>query len=668
MNEIELDGKSKNIVSDNISKLKEIFPDAVIDNKVDFEQLKLDLGEDIDNSKEKYRFTWPGKTQAIKESQKQSRGTLRPCKDKSENWNKTKNLYIEGDNLEVLKLLQKSYYNKIKCIYIDPPYNTGKDFIYTDNYQDNLENYLKLSGQVQDDSDTNNSIRLTSNPETAGRFHTNWLNMMYPRLKLARNLLTDDGLIFISIDDNELENLKRLCDEIFGIENYINLVNIKSKASSGASGGGEDKRLKKNIEYLLVYAKSDKFKSFNPIYKNQNLISYIEQRRSENKSFAYTKVFTKIGTEEYIGETKDGSGQPIELYRVKDFEIKSIKQIMKEKNLTEEEVYYKYFDNIFTTENAQTSIRTRVKDATSEEDELIHAKYIPISGKNKGNKITVGFIGSTRRLVSFLNNVAFKENNQIIKRDKVGTLWDDMSWSSVSLEGGLKYNNGKKPINLIKRILNLQRDEEYLVLDFFSGSGSTAHAVIDNNAQLGTKINYILIQIPEEIPKKDKKLYEGMDNICEIGEERIRQSANKILEKYEHEDLDLGFKVFKLDSSNLEKWDPDYNDIQKSLTPDQIKIDRTNDDLVYELMLKYGIELTLPIEKQNNIYSIGYGALVICLDNNITKEIANEILDILDDSSFTRVVFKDSGFASDEDKTNIKQILKDNHVNEFITI
>lgn len=220
---------------------------------------------------------------------------------------------------------------------------------------------------------------------------------MYPRLKLARNLLTDDGLIFISIDDNELENLKRLCDEIFGIENYINLVNIKSKASSGASGGGEDKRLKKNIEYLLVYAKSDTFKSFNPIYKNQNLISYIEKRRSENKSFAYTKVFTKIGTEEYIGETKDGSGEPIELYNVKDFEIKSVKQIMKEENLSEEEVYYKYFDKIFTTENAQTSIRTRVKDATSDEYELIHAKYVPISGKNKGNKITVRFIGSTRR-------------------------------------------------------------------------------------------------------------------------------------------------------------------------------------------------------------------------------------------------------------------------------
>ena len=668
MEEVKLTGESKDIILENISKLKELFPEIVVEDKIDFDMLKQVLGESIDNSKEKYSFTWPGKTQAIKESQKQSTGTLRPCKEKSKLWDETKNLYIEGDNLEVLKLLQKSYCNKIKCIYIDPPYNTGKDFIYTDNYQDNLENYLRLSGQVEDDANTINSIKLTTNPETAGRFHTNWLNMMYPRLKLARNLLTNDGLIFISIDDNELENLKRLCDEIFGIENYINLVNIKSKASSGASGGGEDKRLKKNIEYLLVYAKSDNFKSFNPIYKNQNLISYIEERRNENKSFAYTKVFTKTGTEEYIGETEDGSGEPIELYNVKDFEIKSVKQIMKEENLSEEEVYYKYFDKIFTTENAQTSIRTRVKDATSDEYELINAKYVPISGKNKGKKITVGFIGSTRRLVSFLNNVAFKEDDQIIKKDKVGTLWDDMSWSSVSLEGDLKYNNGKKPINLIKRILNLQWDEKYLVLDFFSGSASTAHAVMDNNAQLGTKINYILVQIPEEIPKKDKGLYKGMNNICEIGEERIRRSANKLLEKYECDDLDTGFKVFKLDSSNLEKWDPDYNNIQQSLTIDQIKKDRTNEDLIYEIMLKYGADLTWPMKTYDNIYSIGYGSLIICLDDNITTDIAEKVLELAKKSSVSRVVFKDSGFATDADKTNIKEILKANHIDEFITI
>ena len=213
MNEIKLNGESKDMVQDNVSKLKEIFPEIVIEDKIDFDKLKLILGNNIDENSEKYNFTWPGKTQAIRESQKQSNGTLRPCKEESKNWDSTENLYIEGDNLEVLKLLQKSYYGKIKCIYIDPPYNTGNDFIYSDNYKDNLENYLKLTGQIVEEGERESiGIKLSTNTETAGRYHSNWLNMMYPRLKLARNLLTEDGLIFISIDDNEQDNLKKLCD------------------------------------------------------------------------------------------------------------------------------------------------------------------------------------------------------------------------------------------------------------------------------------------------------------------------------------------------------------------------------------------------------------------------------------------------------------------------
>ena len=215
MEEIELTGESKDIVSENISKLKELFPNIFTEGKVDFDKLKSDLGDYVDDSHEKYNFTWPGKTQAIKESQKLSTGTLRPCKEESKNWDKTQNLYIEGDNLEVLKLLQKGYYNRIKCIYIDPPYNTGNDFVYNDDYKDIMENYLKISGQISD-SNKGKGIKLTTNTETSGRYHSNWLNMMYPRLKLARNLLTDDGIILISIDDNELENLKKLCNEIFG--------------------------------------------------------------------------------------------------------------------------------------------------------------------------------------------------------------------------------------------------------------------------------------------------------------------------------------------------------------------------------------------------------------------------------------------------------------------
>ena len=252
MEEIKLTGESKDIVSENISKLREIFPDIFSEDKIDFDKLKADLGEYIDDSHEKYNFTWPGKTQAIKESQKQSTGTLRPCKEESEHWDKTQNMYIEGDNLEVLKLLQKSYYNRIKCIYIDPPYNTGKDFIYSDNYQDNLENYLKVSGQLKESEEGNIGIKLSTNTETAGRYHSNWLNMMYPRLKLSRNLLTDDGVIFISIDDHEVTHLRNICDEIFGEENFVaQLIWEQGRKSMAA-------QIAVNHEYCLVYCKNRK--------------------------------------------------------------------------------------------------------------------------------------------------------------------------------------------------------------------------------------------------------------------------------------------------------------------------------------------------------------------------------------------------------------------------
>ena len=674
MNEIKLNGESKDIVQNNISKLKEIFPEIVTENKIDFDKLKLILGNSIDENHEKYNFTWPGKIQAIKESQKTSSGTLRPCKEESKNWDSTENLYIEGDNLEVLKLLQKSYNNKIKIIYIDPPYNTGNDFIYKDDYSNNLENYLELSGQVVKGGEGEREresigIKLSTNTETNGRFHSNWLSMMYSRLKLAKNLLTDDGVIFISIDDNELTNLQKICDEIFGEENFLNFINLKAKASSGASGGGQDKRLKKNVEYLLIYSKSNKFNSFNSIYKNQNLINYINERRLDGKGFAYTQVMVNSGEEYYIGETKDGKGNSIKLFGVKNFEIKTIKQIMDNEKISEEEAYFKYFDKIFTSENAQTSIRLRVKNAVNSDIELVNAYYKPISGKNKNKEICVGFIGKTRRLISFLRNVAYKNKKSIIKKDKIGTLWDDMSWSSVYLEGGLKFNNGKKPIELIKRLLELSSDNNSIILDFFSGSGTTAHSVMSFNSEQNFNTKFILVQIPELIDKKEKKNYDNFRSICEIGKERIRRAGDKILEESDNKDLDVGFKVFKLDSSNLEKWDPDYDNLEQTLltNKENIKPDRTELDLIYEIMLKYGIDLTLPIEKINNIYSIGYGALLICLEDNITKEIAKEIIKLKSDN-ITRVVFKESGFKSDADKTNIKETLRINNIDEFITI
>jgi adenine-specific DNA-methyltransferase len=459
-----MDSATQDIVADNISQLKQLFPEAFTEGKVDFDTLREVLGEHVEDREERYSFTWNGKNQARRLAQTPSTGTLRPCEEESVDWDSTGNLFIEGDNLEVLKLLQKSYHKKVKMIYIDPPYNTGNDFVYEDDFSDNIKNYKEITGQVGE-----GGRPYSDNPETSGRYHTNWLNMMYPRLKLARNLLKEDGVIFISIDDNEVANLRKICDEIFGEENFINLVSVKSKDSSGASGGGEDKRLKKNIEYLICYSGGELFKKFNQVYKKENLEKYISDRKLEGKTFAYTKVMVKNGTESFLKTIKDGSNNDIDVFTVKDFELKSVSQLSKEENIDINKIYEKYFDQILTTENAQTSIRERVKNAAPNYDGLINIYYKPISGKNKGKRTKVSFIGKTKRLISYLSGVCEKSSEGIIKKDKIGTLWNDLSWSSVALEGSVPYPNGKKPIKFIERLIELcfKGGEKGIVLDFF---------------------------------------------------------------------------------------------------------------------------------------------------------------------------------------------------------
>ena len=619
MNEINLDGQSKDILSENIFKIKKIFPGVIVDGKIDFEMLKSILGEDIDDSREKYSFTWPGKTQAIKESQKQSNGTLRPCKDESKNWDTTQNLYIEGDNLEVLKLLQKSYYNKIKCIYIDPPYNTGKDFVYKDNYADNLENYLKLSGQLSESKGGTIGVKLTNNPETLGRYHSNWLNMMYPRLKLARNLLTDDGFIFISISDEEVNNLKKVCDEIFGEENYRNTLFVrrydKNLNLQFAKKGLKSMNI--GLEYILIYSKNFNSK-FNPVYRKSN-----DKRSNEgywkgfwNNADRPTMRYPILGFEPTEGQWK----------WKKDVAYEAIKNY---------EEYIENFSDKYTLEEYW------IKTGKSK-------RFIRRSngtGKNMGVEHWVAPSEGILRNTNWSDILVSKKNNLGIPFDS------------------------PKSVDLIMELISLfSEDNDEIILDFFSGSSSTAESVIRFNSKNNSSKKFIMVQIPESTTEKSEAYKEGYETICEIGKERIKRAGDQIIKESNNDNLDIGFKVFKLDSSNLEKWDPDYNNIQQSLTVDQIKKDRTNEDLIYEVMLKYGINLTYPIEQENNIYSIGFGALVICLEDNITKDIVDEILKFTNDSSTSRVVFKDSGFKSDANKTNIKEILKTNHIDEFITI
>ena len=622
MNEVKLDGQSKDVVSENISILKELFPEVMTENKIDFEKLQSILGKEIDDSHEKYSFTWPGKTQAIKESQKQSTGTLRPYHEESKNWDTTQNLYIEGDNLEVLKLLQKGYYNKIKCIYIDPPYNTGNEFIYKDDFKDNTLNYLKLTGQLFED-DENINIKLSNNAETDGRYHSNWLNMMYPRLKLAKYLLKDDGVIFISIDDNEVLNLLEICNEIFG-EDYVDLM-IWRKSGIGRDGKMKNTTtFRKDHEYVVV--------CFN-------------RQLKLNKSFEKPQWERQYGNpdNDYRGNYKAGSISRTE---------KASKSTHK---------------NYYTVTSPSGKTFTRQFDVPFDKFKELDNDNRIYWGKNGDSVPALKIFENEKRSVT-TSSLIFEENVIFIDDKNCTTTKGSKELEEILNVPDLGSEMRPKPLNLIKKFIQIGADDGDIILDFFSGTSTTFNAIMEFNYENNVHIKSIMVQIPVRVDEKSKAYKAGYKTICEIGKERIRRAGDKILKESQNKDLDIGFKVFKLDSSNLEKWDPDYKNIQQSLTINNIKEDRTNNDLIYEIMLKYGIDLTLPIEQNDNIYSIGFGALVICLDNNLTKEITSEILNFTKDASTSRVVFKDSGFATDADKTNIKEILKTNNIDEFITI
>lgn len=326
---------SHDVLADKIARIREEFPEVFSEGKIDFERLKMALGEYVDNKPERYGLTWAGKSDAIRNIQAPSVGTLLPVPEESVNFDTSENLIIEGDNLEVLKLLQKSYHGKIKMIYIDPPYNTGNEFIYPDNFREGLENYLRYSGQVD-----GNGVKLSTNTETDGRFHSKWLNMMYPRLFLARNLLRDDGVICVSICDAELANLRKIMDEIFGEENYINTISVKVKVSAGASGGGEDKRLKKNIEFIMIYAKQyEAVEGLNELYQESPLMREIEEMRANGQSWKYTSVLLRAGERKKVKTITDGEGNPIDIYLRENVQRTTIARIMREEGLSEEEAY-----------------------------------------------------------------------------------------------------------------------------------------------------------------------------------------------------------------------------------------------------------------------------------------------------------------------------------------
>jgi adenine-specific DNA-methyltransferase len=665
----EMNSQSMDIVAYNISKLKELFPEAFTEGKVDFDALKEVLGDYIDGREERYSFTWNGKSKARMLAQTPSTGTLRPCKEESVDWESTQNLFIEGDNLEVLKLLQKSYHKKVKMIYIDPPYNTGGDLIYKDDFSDNINNYKAVTGQL--DGEGRN---LSSNPETSGRYHTDWLNMMYPRLKLARNLLDSDGVICVSISDHESSNLQNIMNEIFGEENYINTISVLSKVAAGASGGGEDKRLKKNIEYIYIYSKdSNEFNTLSHMYKERPLLDVINDMRDDGESWKYTSILKSKGVREKIGVVKDGDGNPIDIYKINNIERTTISKVVKEECITEEDAYKKYFDGIFSDTNAQTSIRQRVIDYVGSlgDGELLEVEYVPRSGKDKGQKVTHSYISNTVRRVIWLKDVAEVRDGVVIKKEKVGTLWDDFDYNNVGREDGVPYPNGKKPISLVERCLDLYAGNDFIAMDFFAGSGTLASAIHRANERNGGERKYILVQLPEKIDLKSKDNKAALELLEQNNLPSLLSELSKLrLKALNNQNLgskhDLGFKVFKLDSTNIKPWELDFDLTEQDLEDQisNIKHGRKEEDVLYEVLLKYGLDLTLPITEHSvadhKVFDIGMGALMICLSEAITLDVVEGIANLKDELNpeIMRVVFKDAGFSDDVVKTNAVQILK----------
>lgn len=603
----KLTGESMNITEENLKVMQQLFPEAFEEGKIDFDVLRQLLGDFVDDEQERYSFKWNGKGKALRLSQTPSMGTLRPCKEESKDWDNTENLYIEGDNLEVLKLLQKSYYGKVKMIYIDPPYNTGGDFVYKDNFHDNIQNYKEITGQVDGEGN-----KIDTNTESNGRFHTDWLNMMYPRLRIARNLLSNDGVMFISIDYNENYNLREICDSIFGDNGFVGEIYWESKTKSQNTITSYNK-LQPKAEMILVYSKQGK-RRFNLISRGEKEYNLIDENGEYREHILEVMNANGVrGRETMIFDISDGVAT-VSLEEGKQWQLGQ-----------EQVSMYKHRGDLFIRDN-KVVIKMRPND--------------------ERNELTDPFWGFFSKELGTAES-AKKELTSIIGKHGFETV---------------------KPVDIIKRLVYHGTEKEDVILDFFSGSGTLGNAVIQLNAEDGGHRKFIMVQLPEPT-KKDSEAYKaGYKNICEIGKERIRRAGDKIKAEAgdKASDLDIGFKVFKLDSSNLQKWNPQPDDIMQTLqqATDNFLPDRTEQDVLYEIMLKMGLDLTCQIEEEQaageTVYIIGGGALMICLGQNITTEVAEAIVKLHQEyeSELWQVVFRDTGFASDRDKTNIKEILK----------
>lgn len=684
----KVENNKEMFVAEFKDKLQEFFPSAVKDGIVDFEALLNEFGKYAEtDEKEKYNMTWVGKKEAIKTANEDIIGkTLKYVPEDSKNTETTQNLYIEGDNLEVLKLLRNSYYGKIKMIYIDPPYNTGNDFIYKDNFKMDKEEYEKLEGSIDEYNE-----RLTASKKGSGRYHSDWMNMMYPRLKVAKDLIADDGMIFISIDDNELSNMKKICDEIYGEENCVSCISVKMSEASGVKMTHANIKPPKLKEYILMYKKTSNI-LINPMK--------IAKKKWDNE---YRTLLIGVTKEELdslshiVSNNSRSENDEILVSNIlkKSYSI-SLSEYFKNNNITTEkdklnfkfENAYRIFRTTATSINFTEKIKCYIRN-----NNLVDEFFYYTTPKNELYIIRNPLDNASKKprlQVLFASN--YLEYNP-------GDFWEDVKTTGLDNEGGVPYKNGKKPILLIKRLLEFIRGKDFIVLDFFSGSSSTAEAVMELNSIDGGNRKYIMVQLPENLDYSyekalsdtKKQIKEGLDfldsinkvhSLTEIGKERIRRAGEKIKEENKDkegiESLDIGFKVFRVSDTNI-RWiseaikcndGVEEKDIitQEELRENESYKDRldfnpwfTDLDVVYEMMLKrQDIELTERIEKLAYIgdrtYLVGY-TILVCLEENITEEMVRKISEI--ETSLSWIVFRDSAFGDDINlKTNTINLLR----------
>ena len=608
-----LNMQSMDKVAANVAKIRELFPNCVterinsegkLEHAIDFDMLKQELSDHVvDGLQERYQFTWPDKRKAILAANAPINKTLRPCREESVDFDNTENLYIEGDNLEVLKLLQETYLGKVKMIYIDPPYNTGRDFVYNDDFKQSTEEYIENSGQLDGEGN-----RFVANTESNGRFHTNWLNMIYPRLKLAKDLLSDDGVIFISIDDNEVENLRKICDEIFGENNFLAQV-IWERAFSPKN---DAKFFSVSHDYVLIYARSIEVFSIGLLPRSaESDARYKNPDNDPHGPWTSDNMTVKSYSANY------------------DYPIRTPNGI----------IYYPPAGRCWFTSKERMQ-------------KLIENGAVWF-GNNGGNmpriKRYLSDVQQGMTPITIWKYLDVGHNQEA--RQELKKLFDEKA-----------YFDGPKPIRLLNRILtiaNVKKDD--FILDFFSGSATTAHAVMQLNAEDGGKRKFIMVQLPEVCAENSEAYKAGYKNICEIGKERIRRAGKKIKEEnpLTTQDLDIGFRVLKCDSSNMEDvyFTPkEYMDKQQSLFVDNIKKDRNDEDLLFDAMLKLDTPLSSKIEKitiaGKTVYNVAQGHLMACFDKNVTDEVITAIAKEMP----SYFVMRDSSQADDSVAINFEQI------------